>query len=144
MASSGDWSVYFQNQKLRSPHPGLEKPSAAQGAQQEDYNPYWSELHRRQHTPPGITGVQSWDWLKFIFVSLFEMLVGKGMQRADEHWCRVAKWQRLLGRNVFPTSRTSRACTEKIMSHGVKRKASSGKLLSLIYAADKTKFLTQK
>lgn len=57
----------------------------------------------------------------------------------------VYKWQCLLGRNVFPSSRTSRACTEKQMSHGVKRKASSGKLLSLIYFADKNqKFLTQK
>lgn len=51
----------------------------------------------------------------------------------------VAKWQGLLGRNVFPSSRTNRACTEKQMSHGMNRKASSGKLVSLIYFADKKK-----
>lgn len=78
------WSVYFQNQKLRSSHSGLEKPPPAQGAQQEGYNPYWSELHRRQHTPPGITGVQRWDSLKFIFVSLLEMLMGIG--NVESRW----------------------------------------------------------
>lgn len=35
---SGDWSVYFKNQNLRSSHPDLEKPPPAQ----EGYNPYWS------------------------------------------------------------------------------------------------------
>lgn len=68
----------FQNQKLRSSHPGLEKPPPAHGAQQEGYNPFWRELHRRQHTPPETTGLQRWDLLKFISVSLPEMLVGRG------------------------------------------------------------------
>lgn len=49
----------------------------------------------------------------------------------------VANWQGLLARIFFPSSRKSRACTEKQMSHGAKRKASSGKLLPLIYFADK-------
>lgn len=142
--SSGNWSLYFQNQKLRSSYPDLEKPPPAQGAQQEGYNP-WSADGTAGSTTPEITGVQRWDsGCKLIFVSLLKMLVGRG--NAENRWTLMPQWlwQCSLGRNVFLSFRTSRACTQKQTSHGMKRKASSGKLLSLIYSADKKKFLTQK
>lgn len=83
-----------------------------------------------------------WDSLQFPFLSLFwGCWWGEGTwdgQQTDVT-VPVAEWRGTMPRKFLFPSRKCKACTEKQMSHGMRRTESSGKLLSLIHFADRKK-----
>lgn len=89
-----------------------------------------------------IAGVQTWDFLQILLpLPFLGCWWGQGIWDREQTNADapMAKWQCVLARNSSLPSRKGWACTEKQMSHGMKRTARSGKLLSLIYSADKKK-----
>lgn len=99
-------------------------------------------LMAQEMTWAEIAGVQTWDLLQILLsLPFLGCWWGQGIWDSEQTNAdaSVAKWQCVLARNSSLPSRKGRACTEKQMSHGMKRTARSGKLLSLIYSADKKK-----